>query len=275
MRRAHLDGQGPEGARLLEPKISARRERRVLLARIEQVEPDTPTAEIRELEDDLVRRFRLSGGADEEWGYIEAYVMRYAHNTVAARLKDGTIFKFMAELGVRPGPDLALPSAFTLTAEDRRDIASLTVSVALNQFRPQLLAGRWDNSRPGAAGLRTFFVNKCFLVFRTPWNNWLSRQIKTRKLAVAMSRRATDEAFVPHDRPADHTIAALDVERAIGRLDPALQHIVRLTSEGLSKRQIATALGIGIKAVEYRLIKARREMGNLEETYLPGRLEAS
>lgn len=118
---------------------------------------------------------------------------------------------------------------------------------------------RYDRSRPFAHWITRIAVNKS--------HDWARRR---RVRAFFGMAKPLDEAFEVSDPsvPADQQAAdAQELKRtmaAIARLPARLKEVLVLrTIEGLNEAETADALGINQKAVETRLYRARKKIGEM------------
>lgn len=115
---------------------------------------------------------------------------------------------------------------------------------------------RYDPSKPFGIWLRRIALNKC---------RDHARRGRTRRQALAAfalePRAVSQEPSTESDGPGD---ALVQLDHAIGRL-PALykEALLLTTAGGLSHEAAARVLGVSAKAVEMRLSRARRRLGEI------------
>lgn len=115
---------------------------------------------------------------------------------------------------------------------------------------------RYDPARPFRAWIAAITLNKC--------RDWARRRRVRRWLGLPLPDGVeswlAEDAPLPDEVAADrHALAA--AARAIAALPSSLKDVLLLrTVEGLSQSETARALGIGEKAVETRLYRARTRL---------------
>lgn len=113
---------------------------------------------------------------------------------------------------------------------------------------------RYDSARPFRPWLTTIALNRC--------RDWRRRQRVRLLLSFATDPQAAIDAAADDAPDAERQIAGRTeiaaLSRQIGQLPTGLREVLLLrTVEGLSQAETAEALGITIKAVETRLVRAR------------------
>lgn len=236
-----------------------------LVARIERVEPAVHQANL-ERDAATLLQLQLEGFAGRAWNQLERDLVGYAAQRVLpAKVRTGEIFVMMRELGIPPAKDLCLPLGPALATEDIEDIVQEVVVISLPRFKQSLKDGAWDPAREHVATLRTYFIGKCALGFRTPWRRFLrarNRNLKAQhrleRLHGLLDKRPTDPEVVAALR--------VDAARALVSLDDErLRRIIVLDAWGLTDPEIADATGTTTKSVEYQLDKARKRLRNCRE----------
>lgn len=123
---------------------------------------------------------------------------------------------------------------------------------------------RYDPARPFDVWLRSIAVNKC--------RDWSRRRAVRRVIRGVMGLDAPEVATVGEDVPTPE--ARLDDRRRLAGLRRVLTDLpaslkaplLLATLEGRSHAEIAVILGITTKAVETRIARARRKLGEALKT---------
>lgn len=121
-----------------------------------------------------------------------------------------------------------------------------------------LAVRRYDPARPFDVWLRAIAVNKC--------RDWGRRRAVRRVVRGVMGLDAPEAAAVGDDAPAPETRLddrrrAEALQRALSDLPDALKAPLLLaTLEGRSQAEIASILGVTVKAVETRIARARKAL---------------
>lgn len=198
-------------------------------------------------------QLETSGGEENgpAWHAVRDDVWVYALPVLTSMLLKGTVWAQYRVLGGNPARDLNTPIG-GIKSEEAHDIASTTLLNALPVLRLQLVNGRWDPTIPGAASVRTWAVNLCILRLPGPWRQW--RRDRLVQLEV-LPANLEDER--PEQHP-DAVLYRLEFERYVELLDDGLREPMLLDAEADTDVEIAQALGLTVKSVEYRLAKARQ-----------------
>lgn len=184
---------------------------------------------------------------------------------VLARVAAGDTAAF--EILVRRHQDRLIGVCHRLLG-DREEARDAAQEVFLKAFRK---AGSYRPRGKVYTWLYRIAVNHCL--------NRLRRRKVVRFLSLGALGGADDEAAPPPDRtdpadPAPDPEAALEARRrwaatrrAIDRLPESQRAVLVLAKfEGLAYREIAQALGITVGAVESRLFRAMRTLGDFHES---------
>lgn len=143
-----------------------------------------------------------------------------------------------------------LARAATGDAEEAFDIVQEAFVAAFGAL------ARYDPARPFRGWISAITLNKC--------RDRARRRAVRRWLGLPLPESAAD--WVADEAPSPEAVAADRAElaataRAIAALPTNLKEVLLLrTIEGLSQQETAEALGIGIKAVETRLYRARQKL---------------
>ncbi|MEE4451047.1 RNA polymerase sigma factor [Novosphingobium resinovorum] len=136
------------------------------------------------------------------------------------------------------------------------------LDVTQDSFVAAFLAlGRYDSARSFRAWLLRIALNKC--------RDWARRRAVRRLLAFALPME--EAAGVADEAPGPEALLAsrqevARINAAIAALPDALKEPLLLCAvEGLPQDEAAAILGIGRKAVETRIYRARRKLSHLVE----------
>ena len=119
---------------------------------------------------------------------------------------------------------------------------------------------RYDPERPFEAWLRRIALNKC----RDRARRNAVRRTALRVLGLAETMQANETATPAADVRAHTDQALRRLEAAIARLPRNLREPLVLTMlEGLSHKDAGEILGINAKAIETRVYRAKRQLGQM------------
>lgn len=209
---------------------------------------------------ELIDRLQWSGFQGPDYDRFAEELARYGLAVLNSWMYKGTIFERVRVRGFGTLPPLPEPG---WDIDDRDGLAHLTVAVALQKFRTQvLLTHRWDRTK--GATLKTFFIGQCLIRFANHYREW------HREITKHHQHRASDE--VDPDRVIDrfsleHHVAQRDkVNRALAQLPERTQQALILYAEGHGQDKIAQRLGISLKALESIFSRHRKRMAQHEES---------
>ncbi|PPK67894.1 sigma factor-like helix-turn-helix DNA-binding protein [Actinokineospora auranticolor] len=187
----------------------------------------------------------LEGFRGRNWDRFADDLARYGYATVMAWLRCGEMFAFCAN------QNRALPAPpWYWTDDDRAELANLTVTTALNDFRRR--AGEGTGWNPdGGASIRTYFMGNCVLSFPNHYRRWLGEQERHAPLTeVNGDRHAVD--------PADLAVTALTAREALDDIpDERTRRAVVLHAQGYTHAEIADLIDTTPRAVEGLLHRQR------------------
>lgn len=141
----------------------------------------------------LVARLRGDGFAGRRYALFTAALAGYGLPVTIALIRRGEIFTLVAgrNRAVEASADLREHLAGPRGRDDREELASETVAVALRRFRQDvLLPGRW--STEGGATLNTFFVGACLLAFPNVFRAWRKHEYEPRRHLWALPELPVD-----------------------------------------------------------------------------------
>lgn len=116
--------------------------------------------------------------------------------------------------------------------------------------------GRYDPGRPAAPWLRRIALNKC--------RDWGRRRQVRRFFYGAADLESVQPAALAETDRAQESALLTRLDRAIANLPLQLKEPLLLTVfEGLSQQDAGAALGISAKAVETRVYRARKMLGDM------------
>ncbi len=124
-----------------------------------------------------------------------------------------------------------------------------------------LAVRRYDPTRPFDVWLRSIALNKC--------RDWSRRRAVRRVVRGVMGLDAPEATTVSDDTPTpevrlDDQRRVADLKRALADLPDGLKAPLLLaTLEGRSHAEIATILGVTLKAVETRIARARKKLSEV------------
>jgi DNA-directed RNA polymerase specialized sigma24 family protein len=144
--------------------------------------------------------------------------------------------------------------------EERDGLALDIISHAVEDFHEHaILKRRW--SPTGGAALRTWFIGTCALNFPRAYRQWSRNRaerldritnrhdINLDRVGGEIARRAAD--------PAASVIVRTDLRELIDQAQPMTKVILGLLLQGLTQAEIATELGLTVRAIEGRLYRFR------------------
>jgi RNA polymerase sigma-70 factor (ECF subfamily) len=119
--------------------------------------------------------------------------------------------------------------------------------------------GRYDGSRPFRHWINRIALNKC--------RDWGRRRAVRRLFSFALpieSAEAVADSGIFGEAMIDDARALKSTEAALARLPAGLKEPLLLTAiDGLSQAETASILGLSDKAVEVRIYRARKALGQM------------
>jgi DNA-directed RNA polymerase specialized sigma24 family protein len=191
---------------------------------------------------------------DGFWEQLAGYGLR----TVPKLISSGKVFAAARQLG----RDIGDAPTGPWDDADVDDLSSPTVNEGLKLFARGGLA-RWDPSR--GAALTTWFIGSCALVFPGVYRQWQRGREERGEWEVPLD--AADAAGARSElgrravfgNPEALVVQRTAAEDALGRLgSPTDQQIMRMTVDGFSQQEIATALSLTVRAVEGRIYRIQQ-----------------
>lgn len=126
---------------------------------------------------------------------------------------------------------------------------------------------RYDGRRPALAWLRAIALNKC--------RDWGRRRAVRQFFFRAAPLEAAGSAATSEEDDGPFHAALNRLDRAIAALPHQLKEALLLTAfEGLSQQEAADVLGVTSKAIETRVYRARKLLGEAMASAGPGTGEA-
>lgn len=194
-------------------------------------------------EDQLVRLLRSQGFEGEEYEAFEARLMRYALKVLDVWLQYGQVFSECASVGRPVSPTDRERTCLRRSREDREDIATMVVGLAIVRFRADaLLGGGWQSSK--GASITTYFMNGVKLEFANEFRKW---QGEGRRWAPPSSMMVPLE--ICQMDPADLLAQRETVVASLRDLSESDRTIIALHYDGWSNAEIAEVVGRTVKAV--------------------------
>ena len=138
--------------------------------------------------------------------------------------------------------------------------ADEAVDVVQDSFVAAFAAiGRYEGSRPFRHWINRIAINKC--------RDWGRRRKVRQMFGLALPIEAAEDVVdsaIHGEALIDDMYALTQATRAIATLPPKLKEPLILTAiDGLSQFETAAVLGISEKAVETRIARARKALGEL------------
>lgn len=207
----------------------------------------------------LIDRLQWSGFQGPEYDRFAEELARYGLAVLSSWMYKGTIFERVKARGFGALPPLPEPG---WDIDDRDGLAHLTVAVALQKFREQvLLTHRWDHTK--GATLKTFFIGQCLIRFANHYRDWhreTTKHHQHRGPNEIDPDQVIDRSSVEH-----HAVQRDEVERALAQLPERTQQALVLYAEGHPQEDIAQRLGISLKALESIFSRHRKRMTKRKE----------
>jgi DNA-directed RNA polymerase specialized sigma24 family protein len=235
----------------------------------ELAEPDPArlAAEARLAEADLVERVRFEihlGGKYDGPAYRQLFddLWRYAWPVIKVFLRTNRMNQVLRRYA--PYRNFAIsPEDMVVLSRSEAERDALAVDIisrAVENFRTRaILKRKW--SATGGASLRTWFIGTCALSYPRAYTRWSKN--RTDRLVQVAKRHAIDLDTVGNDfsqRASDPSLIVShrsDLQSLIDNAQPTTKLILGLLMEGLTQAEIATELGLTVRAVEGRIYRFR------------------
>jgi DNA-directed RNA polymerase specialized sigma24 family protein len=214
--------------------------------------------ERRQADQTLIAELALDDFAGPRYERFEDELARYGISVLCGWMRSGHIFQRTAACGFALHPtDHELDELYR---EDttRKALATMTVALALPDFRARaLVGGGWRVD--GGASLTTYFIRACLYVFPNEYRSWRNQRENWRRqdrLDPALTTPGADHA----PDPATMTLAVNRVRDHLAGLPSPTRELVALHLDGYTHAEIAELLGErSARAVEGKLHRWRIE----------------
>ena len=207
---------------------------------------------------DLVNTLALRRFEGPAWETFETELARYGLGVIRSWIRRGVIFQRCREKGYGGLPDYGRP--IDNVNGDVDELADLTVAIALDRFRSDvLLKGTWDHRR--GATLRTYFIGQCLIRFPNVYRQWFTRQERWRPEIPANS--SDDMAWLwPATGPDEHQIIdRMLIDQVLSKInDPRVRQAFIMIANGHTQNEIAHTLNVTVKTVERMIANQRARM---------------
>ena len=217
-------------------------EHQALAERVDRLEADY----------ELVTGLAFARFEGPDYDYFATELARYGMAVMAAWIAQGTIFGRCRERGYGGLPELGRP----FDPDEVKELTYETVAKALDRFRADvLLTKKWDYRK--GASLRTYFIGQCLIRFANIYRRWWGGEVRNR--ALLTDGDTLDDYFLPRrDDISGRAVDGVLVEAALASVkDPRVRQAMVMTAAGRTQAEIATSLGVTVKAVERMLANQR------------------
>jgi DNA-directed RNA polymerase specialized sigma24 family protein len=174
-----------------------------------------------------------------EWHELLNVLAEYGYPVLRRWLANAKIYEMARAQGPGVRGLSKIPPGLIVGGDDAHELAVMTVQTALRRFLRSLAEGDWDAD--GGAGLATFFIGRCLMVFPDVYQQW-SRE-RTRWHAIMQNSHDID---VRHPTFAgsgnDPAVEVLDrIERtdSLAPLSPYERALLELSAAGYTTGEIA------------------------------------
>jgi DNA-directed RNA polymerase specialized sigma24 family protein len=223
-------------------------------------EVESFTRERRDADKALVDYLAKQNFAGQDYNYFVQRLAEYGFSTILSWLNSGRIFREVKKRGY------SVSEFYSMTTEDRRDIASDTVMAAAPLFRHKALeGGSWNPD--GGASLASYYIGACVYVFPNVYRKWARQRAKLENIipSESLSHPAVQPAGLRDSYEKysvtsveDAVTSAVRVEEILAGLPFRYSEVLRLLSLGHTQADIAKRLDLTRKAVENIAMRARR-----------------
>jgi hypothetical protein len=222
----------------------------------EQVEdPDLPQQLLRDAA--VYEELRAASFGGAPWEAHREETFGYAYQVFHAWATDGSLFERLRRTAGIRGTDRLPSGKRRFSADEVKDLVGYLMLTAIPVYRARLMEGRW---RPeGGATLRTYFVRQLsFQLVRRYWRWVESRQPDKIRPERELKPEVDVQSGLHGDvyawsEPEGAAIAAAELRRMLGGLDPTIKRILAMEASGYRNREIGAAMNMTAKAVEMRL----------------------
>jgi len=217
---------------------------------------------------EMVQFLAAEGFAGHHYDEFVTELVRYAVSVLRGWMYSGYIFKLVAARGFALHPGEVELEALHRDEDQRDQLATMTVALALPRFRRQaLVEGGWTFE--GGASITTYFMGACAYDFPNEFRKWKASNSRQDR-AIVKQRNTSVETAHPS---VESTV--LGTERVTGHLaaikDPKTKAALILTTEGYSQEEIAELLDeVSARAIEGLMYRWRQKAKQKEEGYRRG-----
>lgn len=203
---------------------------------------------------DLVARLQWANFAGKEWDRLAEVLSQYGRAVMLPWLFTGIIFQRCREKGLH-----GVGYPVEMSQEDREDLATMTVAVAIDTFRRRVLIPHIWDPRKGAT-LKTYFIGQILIRFVDEYRSFMATRTRATKLRDADELQ--EDAIASSERTDTVALVRIEADRLFHKIaDPIDRYIVFLRTKQYTMQEIAEVLGLSSeRAVEGRLYRLGKRM---------------